>query len=73
MGVEEVAAGVMMTLAFAIAAPEGSVTCPRKVPDPGWDVAVCATASVAHNCNDKRISAKQRQLRPFIPLFHSTT
>jgi hypothetical protein len=30
-------------------------------------------ASVAHNCNDKRISAKQRQLRPFIPLFHSTT
>jgi hypothetical protein len=73
MGVEEVAAGVMMTLALAMAAPEGSVTCPRKVPEPGWDAAVCDTASVAHNCNDKRISAKQRQVRTFIPLFHSTT
>jgi hypothetical protein len=63
MGVEEIAAGVMMTLALAMAAPEGSVTCPRKVPEAACGAgvcgaAVCDTASVAHHGNDKTMSAK---------------
>jgi hypothetical protein len=40
MGVDEVAAGVMITSALAIAAPEGSVTCPRKVPEAGCTAVV---------------------------------
>jgi hypothetical protein len=44
MGWEEAAAGVRATLAFAIAAPEGSVTCPRNAPEAGcaafWDAPV---------------------------------
>ena len=48
------AAGVTMTVAFAMAAPDGSVTCPRRVPEVARTVAVgpaavCDTASVAHN------------------------
>src|SRR5271155_4666604 len=81
MGEEEMAAGVMTTLALAMAAPEGSVTWPRKVPVAGG-VAACDagaaavwdTATVAHtsNDNDKEISAKQKHVRNFIPSFHST-
>jgi hypothetical protein len=40
MGAEETAAGVRTTFAFAMAAPEGSVTCPRKAPEPAGAAAV---------------------------------
>jgi hypothetical protein len=43
MGLEEAAAGVRVTFAFAIAAPEGSVTCPRNAPEPGCAAPVCET------------------------------
>jgi hypothetical protein len=70
------AAGVMTTLAFEMVAPDGSVTCPRKVPETGGFaaagvVAVWEAASVVLNSNDKDISAKQRRLRTFIQSFHS--
>jgi hypothetical protein len=80
-GEEEMAAGVMTTLASAMAAPEGSVTWPRKVPVAdgvaaacGGAAAVWAAAAGAHsrNDNDKEISAKQKHVRNFIPSFHST-
>jgi len=74
------AAGVMTTLALAMAAPEGSVTWPRKVPvaagvGAGADwavggaaggVAVWVAASVTHNCNDETMSAVKRDFRTFI-------
>jgi hypothetical protein len=56
-----------------MAAPEGSVTCPRRAPELAWGAAVCDTASGTHNCNDKimsaRQSAKERYLQRFIPMF----
>jgi hypothetical protein len=68
MGVEEMAAGVITTLALAMAAPEGSATWPRKVPVAGdgaagavWAggaAAVWDAETVAHTCNDKEMSAE---------------
>src|ERR1700728_3990835 len=80
MGEDEMAAGVITMLALAMAAPEGSVTWPRKVPvaagvgaGAAWAggvaagiVGVCAAASVTHNCNDEAMSAVKRDFRTFI-------
>jgi hypothetical protein len=61
---------------LAIAAPEGSVTWPRKLPEAACEgtacaAVACAAASVEHNGKIKSKNAKQRKLRTFIPLFQS--
>src|ERR1700686_1953216 len=56
IGVAEAPAGTSTTLGFAIAAPEGSVTCPRKDPEGGG--AVWPTATAAHRDSQKVITAK---------------
>jgi hypothetical protein len=66
MGVESAAAGVSTTLALEIAAPEGSFTCPCKLPDAGWTTGVWETATVAHNCNNKKKEKKNKYFRNFI-------
>jgi hypothetical protein len=69
MGVEEAAAGVRTTLALAIAAPDGSTTCPRKMPEVVGTIcpaAVWDTASVADKCNERKMSMKQKYFRTVI-------
>ena len=62
------------TAALEMAAPEGSVTCPRKMPVTAGDAAACDKANVvAQDCKYKIMSAKKRYFQTFIPLFHSTT
>src|SRR5216683_2933035 len=69
MGVEEAPAGTSTTFAFAMAAPEGSVTCPRKTPEAGGPAAVCDAARVTHNCSQNTRDARRKYLRPFISFF----
>src|SRR5260370_251990 len=69
MGVEEAPAGTSTTFAFAMAAPEGSVTCPRKTPEAGEPAAVCDAARVTHNCSQNTRAARRKYLRPFISFF----
>jgi hypothetical protein len=57
------AAGVMITLALEIAAPEGSVTCPRRTPKE-----VCADKTNAENKN-KSPMKKRTNLSTLISLF----
>src|ERR1700691_3117787 len=85
MGEDETAAGVRTTLALAMAAPAGSVTWPRRVTAAAGAAvcgvgvcgaavcvpAVCVAPRLAHNCSDKRTSARKRYFRNIIPLFHS--
>jgi hypothetical protein len=64
IGVEAAAAGVSTTLAFAIAAPEGSLICPRNAP-----VAVCATAledRTIASCKNEKTNMKYQYFRNFI-------
>jgi hypothetical protein len=73
IGFEGAPAGTSTTLAFAIAAPEGSVTCPRKEPTAVKPAGVWDTASVADNSNEEQNSGKQKYFRRIIPSFHSAT
>jgi hypothetical protein len=57
------AAGVMITLALGIAAPEGSLTCPRRTPKE-----VCADNPNADSKN-KSTMKKRTYLSTFISLF----
>jgi hypothetical protein len=54
-----------------MAAPEGSVTCPRKLP--GLDCVATVCEKAAHSCNDKMMNAKQTHFHTFIAIFRSTT
>ena len=79
MGVEEAAAGVSTTLALAMAAPEGSVTCPRKEPEAvAWSAARRGELSSAIRRASRTTAAEQNEyetriLPNFHPIFHSVT
>ncbi len=53
----ELAGGVITTVALVTAAPEGSVTCPRKTPEADW-----ANEIFANRSNEKNIFKRRAYL-----------
>ena len=64
MTIGEPFAGVITTLAPGMAAPDGSVTCPRNAP-----FASCADENAAHAMTENSINVKRRHFSNFIIIF----